>query len=129
MALNWTTALRRTHLYLGCFFAPLLLFFVGTGWYQTMNPDRRKGPGEAEAIVDRLRSVHADSLLPNATANTYATKPFRYFVAVMATALIATTILGIILAFRFNRNKWLVSGSLILGLIVPCLLLWLGQKH
>jgi len=33
--------LRRVHLYLGCFFAPLLIFYVVTGWYQTVNPDRR----------------------------------------------------------------------------------------
>src|SRR5882757_675045 len=66
-------ALRRIHLYLGCFFAPVLLFFVVSGWYQTMNPDRRKGPGEAEAIADRMRSVHADSLLPSAEASGYST--------------------------------------------------------
>ena len=33
--------IRRIHLYLGCFFTPLLIFYVATGWYQTVNPDRR----------------------------------------------------------------------------------------
>ena len=126
--MNLMTTMRRAHLHLGCFFAPILLFFVGSGWYQTMNPDRRKGPGEAEAVLDRLRSVHADSLLPSATANGYATGPFRYFVGVMAVALILTTVLGIVLAFRLNRRKWLVALSLVMGLVVPSALLWLGQK-
>ncbi|MDQ6631769.1 MAG: hypothetical protein M3Y82_08415 [Verrucomicrobiota bacterium] len=121
--------LRKLHLFLGCFFSPILLFFICTGWYQTLHPDRRKGAGEAEGIIDRARSVHADSLLPSASAQTYSTKPFRYFVVVMAIALIATIILGLILAFRFHRKKWQVWLSLILGLLVPLFLLWLGQKR
>lgn len=120
--------LRRLHTYLGVFFAPLLLFFICTGWYQTMNPDRRKGPGEAEGIVDRARSVHADSLLPNPSAENYATKPFRYFVAAMSAGFIAMTILGLILAFRFTKNKWVIALSLVLGFAVPVILLVLGQK-
>jgi VIT1/CCC1 family predicted Fe2+/Mn2+ transporter len=121
--------LRRMHLYLGCFFAPLLLFFVCTGWYQTLHPDRRKGPGEAEATWDRLRAVHADSLLPSATASGYATKPFRWFVVATALGFIITVVLGIILAFRFSKQKWAVWLSLILGVVLPLALLMLGQKH
>ena len=56
--------LPRTHLYLGCFFAPLLLFYVATGWYQTVTVDRRKGLGEAETWIDRMRSVHVDQIYP-----------------------------------------------------------------
>ena len=122
-------ALRKCHLFLGCFFAPMLLFFICTGWYQTMNPDRRKGPAEAEAVLDRLRSVHADSLLPNPQAESYSTKPFRYLVAVMSAALILTLILGVALAFRFHRAKWQVWLSLVLGLALPVALLLIGQRH
>ncbi len=127
--MNVFVALRKWHLFLGCFFSPMLLFFVCTGWYQTMHPDRRKGPAEAEAVLDRLRSVHADSLLPNSAAQSYSTKPFRYLVAVMSAAFIVTVILGIALAFRFHKMKWQVWISLGLGLILPVLLLLLGQKH
>ena len=121
--------IRKLHLYLGCFFAPILLFFVASGWYQTMHPDRRKSPGEAEAILDRMRSVHADSLLPSASAAGYRTLPFRVFVAVMAAALITTVLLGIILAVRFSRPKWVVWACLIMGALLPLLLLILGQQH
>jgi hypothetical protein len=121
--------IRKAHLLLGCFFAPLLLFFVGTGWYQTMHPDRRKSPGEAEAVMDRLRSVHADSLLPGATAAGYHTLPFRVFVAAMAAAMIVTVILGVVLAARFGRPKWLVWVCLGFGALIPFLLLLLGQQH
>ena len=122
-------ALRRIHLYLGCFFAPILLFFLVSGWYQTMHPDRRKGPGEAEAIVDRMRAVHADSLLPSTAASGYTTRPFRYFIVAMSLALLITTVLGIVLAFKFSRPRWPVWLSLLLGFGLPLALLWLGQRR
>jgi len=96
--------LRRVHLYLGCFFAPLLLFYVITGWY-------------------------VEQYYPTQSASGYSTRLFRVFIVIMANALIATVILGIILAFRTSRNKWPVWLSLALGVTLPVILLWLGQKH
>ena len=63
---NRVKLIRRLHLYLGCFFTPLLLFFVLTGWYQTVNPDRLKSPGDAETMLQKLRTVHTDQLYPSA---------------------------------------------------------------
>lgn len=120
--------LRQLHTHLGVFFAPILLFFVCTGWYQMVNPDRRKAPEEAEAFWDRARSVHADAVLPNPNAESYSTKPFRWFVIAMSVAFILTTALGLALAFRFSKSKWLILISLLLGLAVPVALLIGGQK-
>ena len=121
--------LRRVHLYLGCFFAPLLLFYVITGWYQTVNPDRRKGVSDSQDLVSRLSRVHVEQYYPTESASGYSTRLFRVFIVIMANALIATVILGIILAFRTSRNKWPVWLSLALGVTLPVILLWLGQKH
>ncbi|PYJ58217.1 MAG: hypothetical protein DME24_17180 [Verrucomicrobia bacterium] len=121
--------LRRVHLYLGCFFAPLLLFYVITGWYQTVNPDRRKGVSDSQDLVSRLSRVHVEQYYPTQSASGYSTRLFRVFIVIMANALIATVILGIILAFRTSRNKWPVWLSLALGVTLPVILLWLGQKH
>ena len=121
--------LRRVHLYLGCFFAPLLLFYVITGWYQTVNPDRRKGVSDSQDLVSRLSRVHVEQYYPTESASGYSTRLFRVFIVIMANALIATVILGIILAFRTSRNKWPVWLSLALGIALPVILLWLGQKH
>jgi uncharacterized iron-regulated membrane protein len=121
--------LRRFHTYLGVLFAPLLLFFVCSGWYQTMNPDRRKAPGEAEGIVDKARSVHADALLPSPTVETYATTPFRYFVAVMSAAFVITTVMGLVLAFRFSKRKWAVLVCFIAGFVLPLALLLLAHNR
>ena len=121
--------LRRVHLYLGCFFAPLLLFYVITGWYQTVNPDRRKGVSDSQDLVSRLSRVHVEQYYPTESATGYSTRLFRVVIVIMANALIATVILGIILAFRTSRNKWPVWLSLALGIALPVILLWLGQKH
>ncbi|HKS36783.1 MAG TPA: hypothetical protein VJW76_06315 [Verrucomicrobiae bacterium] len=121
--------LRRTHLYLGCFFAPLLLFYVATGWYQTVNPDRRKGVSDSLDLVSRLNRVHVEQYYPTEAAAGYSTYAFRILVVVMSIALITTLALGIVLAFRTSRNKWPVWLSLGLGILLPVVLLWLGQKR
>src|SRR5881392_3816102 len=56
--------IRRIHLYLGCFFAPLLVFYVATGWYQTVNPDRRKGVADSNDFISRLNRVHGEQFSP-----------------------------------------------------------------
>ena len=120
--------LRRLHLYLGCFFTPLLLFYVATGWYQSVTLRRNKNVGEAEDWLSKLRSVHVDQIYPAESANSYSPFLFRSLVVVMSIALIATTVLGLILAIRTIRPRSLVWLSLALGVIVPVTMLWLGLK-
>jgi hypothetical protein len=121
--------IRRIHLFLGCFFAPLLLFYVCTGWYQSVTLRRNKGVGEADDLPSRLRSVHVDQIYPTESANAYSPWLFRALVVMMAVALIATIVLGVILAFRSIRQRWLVWLSLALGFLMPVLFLWLGQRR
>jgi len=121
--------LRRIHTYLGCFFAPLLLFFILSGWYQTVTPNRQKGTGELGDWKARLTSVHVDSIYPSESANSYSPTLFRVLVVVMAVALVVTLVLGVVMAIRFTPKKWAVWMSLAFGFIVPVFLLLLGQKH
>jgi len=121
--------LRRLHTYLGCFFAPLLLFFVLTGWYQAVMHNRQKGIGEPGDWKARLTSVHVDQIYPADSASAYSPALFRGLVVTMAVALIITLALGIVLAVRFAAKKWAVWLSLISGVMVPIVFLWLGQKH
>src|SRR5260370_426219 len=92
--------LRRIHTYLGCFFAPLLLFFVLTGWYQAVMHNRQKGTGEAGDWKARLTSVHVDQIYPADSASAYSPALFRGLVVAMAIALIITLALGLVLAVR-----------------------------
>lgn len=121
--------LRRIHTYLGCFFAPLLLFFILSGWHQTVTPNRQKGTGELGDWKARLTSVHVDSIYPSESSSSYSPTLFRGLVVVMAIALVLTLVLGVVLAVRFTPKKWAVWMSLVAGFVVPILFLWLGQKR
>jgi hypothetical protein len=121
--------IRRWHLYLSVFFAPMLIFYIGTGWYQTLNQNRNKSLGEAEDVVSKLASVHVDQVYPAEGVKSFKTGPFKVLVVIMSICLLVTIGLGIYLAFRSLRVKWPVWVSLLLGVILPMLLLWLGQRR
>lgn len=118
---------RRWHLFLSAFFAPMLLFFVATGWHQTVNVDRNKSLGERTDWIGRMTSVHVDSVYPDPKVEAYDPKLFQWLVVGMSICLIITIALGIYLAFTVGRPKWAVWVSLCLGVLLPILFLWLGH--
>ena len=121
--------LRRLHLYLGCFFAPLLLFYILTGWYQTLNPNRLKSPSEAETLLQKFRVVHSDQIFPSENELDKPSSPKKYqaLVVVMSIASTVMILIGLVLAFKTLRSQWPVWVSLTLGVVLPVFLLWLGQ--
>lgn len=121
--------LRRLHLHLGVFFAPLLLFFVLTGWHQTVQPDRRKGTTDSDDWISRLNRVHVEQYYPSESAEGYSTRLFTVLVVVMSAALTATVLLGVILAFQVLKARWAVWLSLGLGFVIPAVVLWAGQTR
>lgn len=123
--------LRQLHLYLGVFFTPMLLFFVATGWFQTVDRDRLKSPGEAETLVQKLRVVHTDQIYPETGVIRQKASPkvFQGLVVAMSVALILTTLLGVVLAFRFSRSALMVAAALLLGVAVPVAILWLAPHR
>ena len=56
--------IKRLHLYLGCFFTPLLLFFLVTGFLLVWQPERVKGTAEAQTFLQRIYLIHTDQHLP-----------------------------------------------------------------
>ena len=121
---------RKLHLYLSVFFAPLLIFYIGTGWYQTFRTQRNKLLGEQDTFVSKLTAVHVDQVYPKPEVpGEYSTVLFKSFVVAMSVCLLVTIALGIYLAFRTNRRAWPVSLALLFGLILPMLFLWLGQPR
>ena len=120
--------IRKLHLYLSVFFAPLLIFFIATGWYQTISGERNKVLGEQDTWVTKLTAVHVDQIYPSETGTgEYTTTLFKVLVVTMSIALLATIILGMILAFRSTKRPWLVALSFAIGIAVPVAFLWLGQ--
>ena len=121
-------AIRKIHLYLSVFFAPLLIFFIGTGWYQTVSAQRNKLLGEQDTWVSKLTSVHVDQIYPSETGTgEYSTLLFKTLVVSMSVALLVTIGLGIILAFKSTKRVWAVCCCLLVGVCLPVVFLWLGQ--
>ena len=56
--------LRQLHRYLGVFFAPLLLLYVATGWWQTVTVNRNKGLGFGKSWIERLSTDPHRPILP-----------------------------------------------------------------
>ncbi len=143
--------IRQLHLYLGTFFAPLIIFFSLTGAAQTAGL-HEKGSGLVPDFIAKMAQVHihqraalppreeeelpkkeeiespaaarstppADAPRPSPPKSSTA---FKVLVLLMALGLITTTILGIIMAFKYNRDRRLVWGMLIAGTVLPIVLL------
>jgi len=87
--------LRSIHLLLGCIFAPLLLFFAVSGLWQTL--------GFQSEFLQKLSSVHTQRAWKDGSE--LGSFALRVFVVLMTVSFIVTTILGVILAFKFGRNR------------------------
>jgi hypothetical protein len=120
--------LRRIHLYLGVLYAPLLLFFIGTGWYQVTNPDRLKSAAEAETWVQKFRVIHTDQIYPRDGVRVTSPTLFQWLVYGMSAALIVATLVGLVLAFKSVKPRWPVWVTLFLGILLPIAALWLGSR-
>jgi len=117
--------LRRLHLYLGCLFAPVLIFFAVTGSWQLYraNDPSKDGSYVPPKPVEVLSAIHKDSHLPGKRASIYT--PLRTFSVLAAAGLVVTTVLGIVMAFRLSRNAIAPSLCLLAGVAIPGVILWI----
>jgi hypothetical protein len=118
--------LRQLHRYLGVFFAPLLLLYIATGWWQTVTVNRNKGLGFGKSWIERLSTIHIDQYFPLGMRD-YSTYLFKGLVITMSVGLIFTTLLGLVMAFRFVKSKIAMVLTLIAGILIPILLLYFGE--
>jgi uncharacterized iron-regulated membrane protein len=118
--------LRRLHLYLGCLFAPILIFFAVTGSWQIFNwHESEKAPGgyRAPTALAMLSHIHKDAHIPPTRRASPA--PVRYFMFTAALGLVLTTVIGVIMAYRFSRQPLVATICLIAGIALPAVLLWI----
>lgn len=135
--------LRRLHLWLGCLFAPLLIFFAITGFIQTLGWDgwaTKSKPASELPAAQRLivemtegHTAHRSPYVENADGqreyrpftvveSDAKRLPYSAFVALMVLGMVATSGLGIWMAFRFGGSRVLVSLLLLAGILAPFLL-------
>jgi hypothetical protein len=120
--------IRQLHLYLGCIFAPLLIFFAITGSWQVfmLHRSSKDGTYKAPRILWQLSSVHQFQEFPVHDALVRQSHPFRWFVLATALGFVITAVLGVVMAFKFTRERWIVWLCLLAGVILPVLLLYWG---
>ncbi len=142
--------IRRLHLYGGVLFAPAILFFALTGAVQVFDLHKAR-PGadyRPPDLVLRLAALHKDQTFalphkddgprkaktPAGDAGPSRTpKPMalgqallKAFAAAAAIGLCATTGLGLYMAYRSPRDRWLTSALLAAGVVIPVVLAALG---
>lgn len=139
---------RQYHFYLGMFFAPVILLFALSGALQTFRLQETKGyGGTPPGWIVWMASVHKDQSLPRETReaplpakpSTAPAKlpidgndrrferisplPLKIFVALMSVGLLASAILGMVIALT-NRTMRRTSVIVLLaGTALPLLLL------
>jgi hypothetical protein len=118
--------IRQIHFYLGVFFAPLILLFALSGALQTFRlQESPKGSAYTPpSWVVKLADIHKDQRASHEPGRQRSV-PLQWFVALMSLGLISTSLLGIYMAFKYNRDKRLVFGLIIMGCVIPIALLYL----
>ncbi|MDW5264948.1 MULTISPECIES: PepSY domain-containing protein [Acidobacteriaceae] len=146
---------RYTHLYLGVFIAPALLFFAFTGALQTFSfhETTRGSSYKPPAWIATLAQIHKKQTmtvpvrkLPPSTPQSAGTRsdkpdkmekaqpsailakphnplPLKLFFLVVSIGLFLSTVSGLYMSYRYSRNRKLITGLLIAGVIIPIALL------
>ena len=148
---------RYTHLYLGIFISPALLFFAFTGALQTFSlhettrgsnykppawivtlgqihkkqtmvvPVRKLPPPAAQvAGIKGDKGQTAAALGPaSPLAKVHNSLPLKLFFLLVSIGLFISTVSGLYMAYRYSRNRVLVTGLLVAGVVVPVVLIFL----
>jgi hypothetical protein len=118
--------LRTLHLYLGCLFATMLIFFAVSGSWQVFNwhrSDKNWNGYHAPQALSILSEIHKEAHIPPTRRSSPA--PLRYFMFAAALGFVGTTVIGVIMAYRFSRQPMVATICLASGAIVPAALLWI----
>ena len=115
-----TRTLLRVHRYAGLSAAPLVLFFAVSGVWQTyrLHQTWKDSSYTAPALLATASRAHKAEKLDSGPA----AWGFKAFVTLAASLLTLTTLLGIVVALRVTRPRWLAALLLVVGGAVPALL-------
>jgi len=124
-------SLRLIHTYLGLAFAPLLVFFIFSGFLQTfdLHESKKDGTYTAPGWAVAAGEVHMHQRLPvidrkNAPSRT----AMRLLIGLTCVGLLTTVSLGVVMAWRLQKRKTGLFISLIAGVAVPIIILTLQNR-
>jgi hypothetical protein len=106
-------------------FAPMLIFFAVTGSWQLFNWHKSKKDRTytAPPTLAALSFVHKDAHVPGTPGR--QPTPLRYFMLAAAAGLVATTGIGVVMAYRFSQQPMVATVCLLAGIALPAVLLWI----
>lgn len=142
---------RYTHLYLGVFIAPALLFFAFTGALQTFSfhETTRGSSYKPPAWIVTLAQIHKKQFstvpvrklqppvteaarpaaekpkTPAPASKAHNPLPLKLFFLLVSIGLAISTLSGIYMSYRYARNRRLITAPLLAGVVVPVALLFL----
>jgi len=130
--------LRQFHFYLGIFFAPLIFFFALSGTLQVfkLHESYRAVPGqqgdwvawfgsfhkEQAWIEPRVAKPRPDGAPPPKKDNGWD-KPMKWLVALCGVSLMASTLLGLFIAYTLPGRRKALWLTLAAGVLVPLALM------
>jgi hypothetical protein len=120
-----TKALLRVHRYAGLIAAPLVLFFAVSGIWQVfrLQDTRKDGSYTAPKALAVASDLHKAEDLKAAGAMGLA---FKVSISTIGVILTTTTLLGIVVALRVTRPRWLAILLLLVGAALPPILYFLA---
>jgi hypothetical protein len=125
--------IRKLHFYIGMLFAPTIVFFALSGAFQILGMHEGNG---ASAVIAKLAQIHKDQSIAELPARKPPahpeaappaqprTPPHRspvliVWFLIMAVGLIASTGLGIYMAFAYKRDRVVILALLAAGTAIP----------
>jgi hypothetical protein len=138
--------IRKIHFYLGTFFAPSIIFFAFTGalqivglhegegevaWVarlaqvhksQTFDEPRRRPPRPAPPALAAAAAPHIEAA-PAAPSGPSKSQPLVLFFVLMSVSLITSSCLGVWMAFQYKRDRRVILGLLVAGVVLPIVFL------
>jgi hypothetical protein len=111
--------LRMLHLYLGCIFAPMLIFFAVSGIWQRFGAHWSGAqPRALQSALSLLSTLH--TARPLKSGANLSSSLMTVLVLAMAVSLMLTIVLGVMMAFRFGHKKVAII-CLLCGVVLPIL--------
>jgi hypothetical protein len=124
--------LRRWHLYLGCFFSPLLIYFTVSGAWQLFrynNIPKGQQPTALNSALHEASKPHTGATLPGEDPRAAKSVCFNFFALLMALGMVTTSVIGILLALKMSRRRSVAVICLVLGTLFPIALLFVRSGH
>lgn len=119
--------LKQIHIYIGCFFSPLLIYFSISGAWQMFDlhhHPKDQAPTTVQSVLHDLSDPHTNATFPGKNKKEAQSIFFKIFAAMMSCGLILASLLGLQMALGYKKMRKAVVWCIVLGLLLPLVFLF-----